>query len=100
MKSLSSLGYSIRALTRDPTSEKTLKTFSGLAGVTPTAFDVSEEQSVRSAFEGVDVVYGVSLPDGAEFVGYGKTPGAVSEFEQGRMMVDVAKEKGVKLFVW
>ncbi|ORY90874.1 hypothetical protein BCR35DRAFT_328630 [Leucosporidium creatinivorum] len=100
IKSLAPLGYHIRALTRSPTSPSTLSLFSNHPNVTPTSFDYSDLSSVEAAFEGADVVYGLTLADTPHMLGLKEESGMISELEQGRRLVDVAKRMGVKMFFW
>lgn len=98
IRALSPLGYTIRALTRTPTTPL----FTSLPNVHPTFFDYSDLGSVQTAFEGADVVYGLTLADSEVLLGFKeeKMSGMMSEEQQGRRLVDVAGEKGVKLFFW
>lgn len=100
IRALSPLGYTIRALTRSPTSQTTLSLFSDFPNVSPIFFDYSDLGSVEAAFEGVDVVYGLTLADTPQLLGLKKESEMMSELEQGMRLVDVAKRMGVKLFLW
>jgi hypothetical protein len=97
---LAPLGYTIRALTRFPTSNSTPSLFADFPNVTPVFFDYAEFSSVEAAFDGVDVVYALTLADTQQLLGFKKDSSMMNELEQGKRMVDVAKKMGVKLFFW
>lgn len=69
----------------------------------PFAFDVEDRASIERAFEGAKVVYALSNVD---LVAVLEPPGStnksllLNEEEQGKVLADVAKEKGVEVFVW
>ena len=102
-RALAADGYHVRALTRSPKSEKTLSKLKGIAHVEPFFFDVEDTPSVVAAFKGVKVVYALSNPD---LVAVLEPPGStvrsikLNEFEQGKVMADVAKDEGVEIFIW
>lgn len=95
----------MRALTRSPSSPETLRTLSGLANVQPFPFDIEDRASVEAAFAGASVVFGISHPHREAMLADPTTqppPAAegLSEQEQGKRLADMAKEKGVDIFVW
>ncbi|KAM0754259.1 NAD(P)-binding protein [Meredithblackwellia eburnea MCA 4105] len=100
----SGLFSSIRALTRSPTSTKSTSVFSSISKaedteIIPTKFDLADRKTVEQAFEGVDVVYALSLPDDMACLGLKDWEGP-TELEQGKILAEVAKEKNVKLLFW
>ncbi|KAJ7639285.1 NAD(P)-binding protein [Roridomyces roridus] len=84
--------YRIRGLTRDP-SKPTAQAFAGqgvqLVGVSLTADNVA---GVAKAFQGADIVFLVT--------NFNEHMDKQREISEGKMMVDVAKEAGVKLLIW
>lgn len=103
-KALSEAGWHVRALTRDPSSQKTVDKFGSLKNVEPTAFDIDDISTVRKAFDGVELVYLVTVPGPNVFKTRvnGKVvraKGELNEEGQGKRVADVAKEMGVKLVV-
>lgn len=92
----------MRALTRSPTSPKTLSAIKDLQNVEPIHFDIEDRASVERAFEGAAVVFGLSIPDLELLTAAPKTfvSHQMGEEAQGKRLADVAKEKGVGIFVW
>lgn len=66
----------------------------------PVFLDYSDFSSVEAAFEGADVVYGLTLADTQQLLGFKEESEMMSELEQGRRLIDVARRMGVKLFFW
>jgi hypothetical protein len=103
-KALSEAGWHVRALTRDPTSQKNIEKFSGLDNVELVAFDIDDIATVRGAFQSVELVYLVTVPgpNSTKTRVNGKVPRGDSELNeegQGKRVADVAKELGVNLVI-
>ncbi len=84
-------GFRVRALTRDPNSESSLKLKA--AGAEVVAADLANPESLRAALDGVYGVFSVQnfwLPD----VGF------EGEIAQGKNLADAAKAAGVRHFVY
>ncbi|KAJ7111472.1 hypothetical protein C8R44DRAFT_799548 [Mycena epipterygia] len=79
-----------RALTRDPTSDASLKLKS--SGAEVVQVDVNDKASIVSALRGSEGVFGVTV--------LARTPGDPTEYNQGKNMVDAAKEAGIKFFIF
>jgi len=86
--------YHIRALTRNPTSEKSeqLKKL----GVEIVKGDAKNRDELVNAFKGAYGVFAVTSFWDPEIVGGDVT----LELKQGKLIVDVAEEQGVKHFIW
>ncbi|KAJ7144494.1 hypothetical protein C8R44DRAFT_916526 [Mycena epipterygia] len=82
--------FTPRALTRDPTSEAALKLKA--SGAEVVQVDVNDKASIVSALRGSEAVFGVTVLE--------RVPGDPTEYNQGKNMVDAAKEAGVKFFVF
>ncbi|KAJ7639284.1 NAD(P)-binding protein [Roridomyces roridus] len=84
--------YRIRGLTRDP-SKPTAQAFAGqgvqIVGVSLAADNVA---GVTKAFQGADILFLVT--------NWNEHMDKQREISEGKMMVDVAKEAGVKLLIW
>jgi uncharacterized protein YbjT (DUF2867 family) len=82
-------GFSVRALTRDPSSEKARKLIG--PGAEVVRGDLNDAASLRSAIEGVDGVYSVqtSMDGGVE-----------AEVREGKTLADVANRSGITQFVY
>ena len=99
---LAKAGYQVRALTRSPDSAPAKSCYDGVSNVKLCKADYNDLDSIKQAFQGVDIVFANTVPDFNELVA---TPGSdykrsdLSEFEQGKRYADVAKSQGVKLFV-
>ncbi|KZW00442.1 NmrA-domain-containing protein [Exidia glandulosa HHB12029] len=78
-----------RAVTRNPNSDGA-KELAKL-GVDVVAGDLADFDSVKKAVAGSEVVFAVTIP------GHGKTN---RELEQGKFIIDAAKEANVKYLVW
>jgi len=86
--------FAARAITRNPDSEasKALKT----RGVEVVKADLIDKASIVKALQGTEVVFGVTnFMDPANYPANPK-----GEIEQGKNLVDAAKEAGVKFVVW
>jgi len=86
--------FTARAVTRNPDSEssKALKA----RGVEVVKGDLKDKASIVKALQGTEVVFGVTnFWDPTVFPANPK-----GEIEQGKNLVDAAKEVGVKFFVW
>ncbi|KAJ7101248.1 NAD(P)-binding protein [Mycena belliarum] len=88
--------FTPRAVTRNPNSD------SGKAlaaqGVEVVKGDLFDRDSIKTAIKGSDAVFGVTnFWDPSVFPG---TPNGSGEVEQGKNLVDAAKEAGVKFFIW
>lgn len=97
-KALSEAGYQVRGLTRNPDS------LTVSPNIIPTFFDINDVPSIKAAFENAELVFAMTNADVAEIIApagtYKREPGSLTEADLGKRLVDVAKEKGVKLFVW
>ncbi|KAJ3297658.1 hypothetical protein HK104_000291 [Borealophlyctis nickersoniae] len=87
--------YSIRALTRDPT--KPAAQALAAEGIEVVKGDVSNKEDVRKAFEGAYGVFAVTDYWGRRIE---KKEDGDFEVEQGRVMVDVAKELKTPHFIY
>ncbi|KAK4698841.1 NAD(P)H dehydrogenase (quinone), partial [Phenoliferia sp. Uapishka_3] len=82
--------YRIRGITRDPTKPSSAALAS--RGVEVVKGDLGSPDEIKAAFKGADYVYGVT--------NFWETMNAEKEINDGKLLVDSAKEAGVKLFVW
>ncbi|KAK4704282.1 hypothetical protein P7C70_g1927, partial [Phenoliferia sp. Uapishka_3] len=82
--------YRIRGMTRDPTKPSSAALAS--RGVEVVKGDFSSPDEIKAAFTGADYVFGVT--------NFWETMDAEKEINQGKLLVNSAKEAGVKLFVW
>ncbi|KAJ7111476.1 hypothetical protein C8R44DRAFT_985562 [Mycena epipterygia] len=82
--------FTPRALTRDPTSDAALKLKA--SGAEVVQVDVNDKASIVNALRGSEAVFGVTV--------LARTPGDPTEYNQGKNMVDAAKEVGVKFFIF
>ncbi|KAF7361027.1 NmrA domain-containing protein [Mycena sanguinolenta] len=80
-----------RAITRDPGSEASQKLRA--RGVEVVRADSTDKASLVTALRGSEAVFAVTVPVFRQTQGKG-------EVEQGKNMVDAAKEVGVKFFIW
>ncbi|GAB4815164.1 hypothetical protein N2152v2_002210 [Parachlorella kessleri] len=85
-------GFSVRALTRDPSSNAS-KELAG-KGVEVVRADFDDVESLKSAFQGADAVFAVT----DFWKACGLDP--FKEYQQGRNLVDAAKATGVSHFLW
>lgn len=81
--------YKIRGITRDINSSRaqSLKK----QGVGVVAADLSDETTIQAALESVDSVFSLSTLSGSS---------GMSEFEQGKLVADIAVKQGVKHIIW
>ncbi|KAJ6479668.1 hypothetical protein C8R45DRAFT_1005759 [Mycena sanguinolenta] len=82
-----------RAITRDPNSEASQKLKA--RGVEVVKGDSADKASLVTALRGSEAVYAVTVPVFLQAGTEGK-----GEVDQGKNMVDAAKEAGVKFFIW
>ncbi|KAM0755459.1 NmrA-domain-containing protein [Meredithblackwellia eburnea MCA 4105] len=82
--------YRLRGITRDPT--KSNATALVERGVEVVKGDLASRESLESAFKGATYVFGVT--------NFWETMDPEKEVRDGKLLVDVAKEAGVKLFIW
>jgi len=80
-------GWRVRALTRDPSSEKSRQL--AAKGVELATGDVTNKQQVLAALKGAHGFFAVTPAETFD-----------KEFEVGKGLVDAAKEAGVQHFVW
>ncbi|KAI4526873.1 NmrA-domain-containing protein [Schizophyllum commune Loenen D] len=76
-----------RAVTRDPNSAASRAL--AARGAQVVAADLGDKESVKKAMEGAEVAFGVTVPFRP-----------LTELEQGKNLVDAAKETGLKFFVF
>lgn len=86
-------GFKIKAITRDPSSAKSLK-LAALDGVETIKADFDDIESLKAAFEGCDAVFAVT----DFWAACGLDP--QKEIQQGKNLVDAAVATGVKHFVY
>jgi uncharacterized protein YbjT (DUF2867 family) len=89
-RALLAAGVPVRALVRDPGSERAQAVRA--LGAELVAGDLYDPESLRPALKGVRGVFSIQMPDMADLEGD-------SEWVQGRNLVDTAKEAGVPQFV-
>ncbi|KAJ7111452.1 hypothetical protein C8R44DRAFT_677898 [Mycena epipterygia] len=82
--------FTPRALTRDATSDAALKLKA--SGAEVAQVDVNDKESIVRALQGSEAVFAVTVPN--------LTPGDPTEDNQGKNMIDAAKEAGVKFFIF
>ncbi|KZT59945.1 NAD(P)-binding protein, partial [Calocera cornea HHB12733] len=80
-------GYSVRGISRDPTSASS-RVLSD-RGVDMVSGNLGDKDTLISAFNGASAVFGVTMPFSS-----------VSEFEQGKNIVDACRACNVALLVW
>jgi len=83
-------GYAVRALTRDPDSEKARKLTA--AGAQVVAADTDDRESLRAAFAGAHGAFCVT--------NFWEHFSAEKEVEQARNMAEAARATGVKHVIW
>ncbi|KAH8811321.1 hypothetical protein F5884DRAFT_749710 [Xylogone sp. PMI_703] len=86
--------FSIRAVTRNSKSAAAQKLLS-LPNVTLVEADMSKPDTLIPAFKGAEAVYAVT-----NFYDPSIQNDTLEEARQGCAMADIAKEQGVKLFIW
>ncbi|ORY90868.1 hypothetical protein BCR35DRAFT_349776 [Leucosporidium creatinivorum] len=99
-RALSHASYHVRALTLHP--EQAESKFKTLQNVEVIPYDWSRK-SLEQAFEGGEpakLVFALALSDDKAMMGQGESEGWPSEYYQGELLARVAKEKGVKVFIW
>ncbi|MFJ1648889.1 NmrA family NAD(P)-binding protein [Streptomyces sp. NPDC088258] len=89
-RALLAAGVPVRALVRDPVSERA-RAVAALGAELVTG-DLYEPDTVRRAAEGARAVFSVQMPDMTDLAGD-------SEWVQGRNLIDAAREAGVAQFV-
>ncbi|KZV88802.1 NmrA-domain-containing protein [Exidia glandulosa HHB12029] len=82
--------FTPRAVTRNANSDAARAL--AAQGAEVVEANLGDYEAVKKAVTGAEVVFGVTIPD---FTGAGAT-----EYDQGKNMVDAAKETGVRFFVW
>jgi len=87
--------YQIRALTRDPSSEKAIKCIANLKNIKLVQCDLNNTTQVRSAVKDCWAVFGVTNFWDPEIF---KKPEL--EMEQGKRLVDAVDEAKVNYFIW
>jgi len=85
--------WQVRALTRNP-SGPVAQQFAK-EGVEVVQGDFTDLEDLVRAFSGSYAVYGLSIPPWQRFYNL-----PLSEFEQGKLQADAAKESGVRFFLW
>ncbi|KAL6915250.1 hypothetical protein FSST1_013010 [Fusarium sambucinum] len=80
----------VRAITRDPSKEKAKKLVE--RGAEAVAGDLNDKDSLVKAFAGATAVFGVT--------NYWETLSIDTEIQQGKNIVDAAKEAGVSHFIF
>ncbi|KAJ7167659.1 NmrA-domain-containing protein [Mycena filopes] len=84
--------YRIRGLTRDP-SKPTAQTFAAQGvQIVSVSLTTDNKGNVLKAFEGADIVFAVT--------NFNEHKDKQREINEGKMLVDTAKNVGVKLFIW
>lgn len=104
VRAFASAGFLVRALTRSPTKPATLALLASAGPkVQAVLFDLNDTSTIQAAFDGADIVFGVTVPeDGALMASPGSAEAGYSgldETEQGVVMIKAAKEVGVGMFV-
>lgn len=82
--------WTVRAVTRDPSKDKAKKLKEQGADVV--AADLNDEASLVKAFTGATAAFGVT--------NYWETLSIDAEIQQGKNLVDAAKESAVSHFIW
>ncbi|KAJ7293782.1 hypothetical protein C8J57DRAFT_1269982 [Mycena rebaudengoi] len=87
--------FTPRAITRNPDSDasKALK----IKGIEVVKASLSMKESLKAALEGSDVVFGITNRWDPEVAA---DPTGKGEIEQGKNLVDAAREVGIKFLVW
>ncbi|KAJ2182048.1 hypothetical protein GGF45_001126 [Coemansia sp. RSA 551] len=96
----SSGGYKLRALTRNPESATAKSLAEKYPGVEWVQANLDDVESLRKAFDGVDIVFAVTQffqPDIMDKVSKGDTN---AEYSQGKNIVDAAIAAGVKSMIY
>ncbi|KAL8279390.1 hypothetical protein RQP46_008202 [Phenoliferia psychrophenolica] len=82
--------YRVRGITRDPSKPNAVALVA--RGVEVVKGDLGSPNEIKAAFQGADFVFGVT--------NFWETMDPAKEIQDGKLLVDSAKEAGVKLFVW
>ncbi|KAM0749564.1 NmrA-domain-containing protein [Meredithblackwellia eburnea MCA 4105] len=82
--------YRIRGITRDPTKGRALDLVA--RGLEVVKGDLSDPESIAAAFKGADYAFGVTS--------FWETMDPEKEIRDGKLLVDSAKEAGLKCFLW
>ncbi|KXG48288.1 uncharacterized protein PGRI_021580 [Penicillium griseofulvum] len=82
--------WTVRAVTRDPSKDKAKKLKE--QGVDVVAADLNDKASLVKAFTGATAAFGVT--------NYWETLSIEAEIQQGRNLVDAAKESAISHFIW
>ncbi|KAJ6191608.1 hypothetical protein N7519_001629 [Penicillium mononematosum] len=82
--------WTVRAVTRDPSKDKAKKLKE--LGADIVAADLNDKASLVKAFTGATAAFGVT--------NYWETMSIEAEIQQGRNLVDAAKESAVSHFIW
>ncbi|OQE11865.1 hypothetical protein PENFLA_c071G00666 [Penicillium flavigenum] len=82
--------WTVRAVTRDPSKDKAKKLKE--LGADVVAADLNDKASLMKAFTGATAAFGVT--------NYWETTSIEAEIQQGRNLVDAAKESAVSHFIW
>ncbi|KAJ1962572.1 hypothetical protein GGI12_002575 [Dipsacomyces acuminosporus] len=92
--------YKLRAITRNPNSEKVLSLKAKYPGVEWAAADLDNLDSLQEVLKGVDIVFGMTQfwqPAIEERVAKGDVD---AEYHQGKNMADAAIAAGVSIFIY
>ncbi|KAJ2910207.1 hypothetical protein GGI21_001107 [Coemansia aciculifera] len=96
LKALHATGkYKLRALTRNPDGEQAEMLKAKYPGVEWVGADLDNPSSLRSAFQGADVVFGVTQFFQKDISDKVESGNEDAEYEQGKNMVDAAIAAGV-----
>lgn len=86
--------FTVHAITRNPTSAAAEKLKA--QGAVLIKADIWDRDSVVKALQNVECVFGVTKFFDSSIIGVNEE----DEIRQGKILVDAAKETGVKLFIW
>jgi uncharacterized protein YbjT (DUF2867 family) len=90
----------VKLASRNTESDSIKSLLESLPGTTAVKVDLNDERSVSEAFQGADAVFATFNYWGTfASVGYDETKAVEMEYQQGRNVVDAAKEAGVKHLV-
>ncbi|KZW02472.1 NAD(P)-binding protein [Exidia glandulosa HHB12029] len=84
--------YRIRGLTRDTAKPASIKLKEMGVEVVQVDIAVGKEAAVRRAFQGADIIFGVT--------DYWQHMSPEREIAEGKLMIDAAVDVGAKLFIW
>lgn len=88
VRSLAAAGFTVRAAVRDPDAPKA-RDLAAISGVTLVTVNLDDKATLVAAYQGADVVFGVTVPGAGD-----------EEITHGRNMADAALAAGVRHFVW